>query len=187
MTTQTLQPTAGRLLVSEPSLQDFYFRKSVILLAEHNEDGSFGLIINKPVDVKLNEVVSDFPEFPAKIFLGGPVKTDSLFFIHSRPEKIENSMKILKGIYWGGDIVQVHDLIRQKELSPDDIRFFIGYTGWAPQQLEMEMKRSSWVVAPSTPEQLIRDHPEDLWASLMKSMGGDYPLWANFPNDPAWN
>lgn len=187
MTTQTLQPTAGRLLVSEPSLQDFYFRKSVILLAEHNNDGSFGLIINKPVDVKLNEVVNDFPDFPARIFLGGPVKTDSLFFIHSCPEKIANSMKILKGVYWGGDIDQVHELIRNREIDPNEIRFFIGYTGWAPQQLEMEMKKSSWVVSPATPDQLIKEHPDDLWASIMKSMGGEYPLWANFPNDPAWN
>ena len=187
MTTQTLQPTAGRLLVSEPSLQDFYFRKAVILLAEHSDDGSFGLILNKPVEVKLNEVVTDFPEFPARIFLGGPVKTDSLFFIHTCPDKISESMKIMNGIYWGGDIDQVHELIRQGLITPGEIRFFIGYSGWAPNQLQEEMKRSSWVVSSARPDQLINDQPEDLWASLMKSMGGEYPLWANFPNDPSWN
>jgi putative transcriptional regulator len=187
MTTHTLRPTAGRLLISEPSLQDFYFRKSVILLAEHNEDGSFGIIVNKPVEVRLNEVVSDFPDFPARVFLGGPVKTDSLFFIHTCPEKIADSMRILDGIYWGGDIEQVLGLIIKKTINPEEIRFFIGYSGWAPHQLELEMEKSSWVVSKVTADLLIKGEPESLWPNMMKSMGGEYPLWANFPVDPNWN
>ncbi|MCX6269889.1 MAG: YqgE/AlgH family protein [Bacteroidetes bacterium] len=136
MTTRTLKPLTGRLLISEPALQDFYFRKSVILLADHSAEGSFGLIINKPVDVKLTEVVKDFPEFEARVFLGGPVKTDSIFFIHTRNDLISNSTKILEGLYWGGDIEQVKKLMQASLILPQHIRFFIGYSGWAPGQLD---------------------------------------------------
>ncbi|MEI6576934.1 MAG: YqgE/AlgH family protein [Bacteroidota bacterium] len=187
MTTHTLRPTAGRLLISEPSLQDFYFRKAVILLAEHNNDGSFGIIINKPVEIKLNDVVTDFPDFPARVFLGGPVKTDSLFFIHTCPEKITDSLQIIKGIYWGGDIEQVHELILNHAISPEEIKFYIGYSGWSPKQLDLEMEKNSWVVSKLTADILIKEQPEDLWSKMMKSMGGDYPLYANFPVDPNWN
>ena len=92
---ETLKPACGRFLISEPSLQDFYFRKSVVLLAEHNDEGSFGLIVNKPVSVKLSEIVKGFPVFESPVFLGGPVKTDSLFYLHTCGEAIRESMKIM--------------------------------------------------------------------------------------------
>ena len=94
-------PIQGALLISEPFLKDFYFRRSVVLLAEHNDDGSFGLIINKPVEVMLNEIVKDFPYFETKLFIGGPVNTDSLFILHTLGKQIKNSFQIMPGLYWG--------------------------------------------------------------------------------------
>ena len=76
--TNNLKPTKGRILISEPFLVDYYFKRSVVLLAEHNDEGSFGLIINKPVDMHLGDVLHDFPDFNAPIYLGGPVKTENL-------------------------------------------------------------------------------------------------------------
>ena len=187
MTIQTLKPCAGRLLISEPSLQDFYFRKSVVLLADHSEEGSFGLIINKPIHIRLNEIAKDFPDFNTQVFLGGPVKTDSIFFIHTRNDLIRDSMPVLPGIFWGGDIVQVMKLLEGNILTSKEIRFYVGYSGWAPKQLEEEMERNSWIVSKTVKDQVISDNPENLWGEILRSMGGQYQLWSNYPSDPALN
>ena len=102
--TNNIKPGRGKILISEPLLMDYYFKRSVVLLAEHNDEGSFGVIMNKPLAVKLNEVVKDFPEFDSEIYLGGPVQSDSLFFIHTLGDKIEGSQEIIEGIYWGGEV-----------------------------------------------------------------------------------
>ena len=96
--TNNLKPSKGRILISEPFLIDYYFKRSVVLLAEHNDEGSFGLIINKPVDMHLSDILQDFPEFDAPIYLGGPVKTENLYFIHTKGNLIDESMKILDGL-----------------------------------------------------------------------------------------
>lgn len=181
-----IRPKQGTILISEPSLKDFYFRQSVVLLAEHNEDGTFGVIINKPVDLRLDEVVNGFPGCGHPVYLGGPVKTDSLFFIHTLPE-IDNSMRIMEGLFWGGDIEVVRDLLEGNKLLEEQIRFFLGYSGWQPSQLDREISEKSWVLSHATARELITSPPEDLWASYLKNMGSDYAIWANFPADPALN
>src|SRR5210317_573671 len=120
-----LNPVKGQVLISEPFLLDFYFKRSVVLLAEHNEEGSFGLILNKPVDILLSEIVDGFPEFDAPVYLGGPVKSDSLYFIHTLGDKIENSLKILDGLYWGGDIEHIKELILLGKIDINQIKFFV--------------------------------------------------------------
>jgi putative transcriptional regulator len=180
-------PAAGRILISEPFLKDFYFQRSIILLADHNKDGSFGLIMNKPVEVKLHEIIPDFPEFDADVYLGGPVKTDNLYFIHSLGEEIENSLKIIDGIYWGGDIDIVHDMIEHGKVTNDKIRFFLGYSGWSSNQLEDELKENSWLVADVKANQLLTSHPEKMWKNIVSKLGGDFSDWINYPADPTMN
>ncbi len=180
------KPRQGSILISEPSLRDFYFRQSVVLLAEHNADGSFGVIINKPIDATLKDVLKGFSGFNMPVFLGGPVKTDSIFFIHTRDD-IAGSAPIMEGLYWGGDIEVVRAMMKLKEISPDEIRFFIGYSGWSPMQLDREISEKSWVLSQTTVHEVITDHPEKLWSEYLKSMGKDYAIWANFPADPSFN
>jgi len=182
-----IEPIAGRILISVPFLQDFYFRKSVILLADHSNEGSFGLIINKPVDVKLGDIAAEFEGFEAPVFLGGPVKTDSLFFIHTRPDLIDDGVPILEGLYWGGDMDTVRDLIREHKLSKDEIRFFVGYSGWSAQQLDRELEEKSWVVSLIDFKQVIKSNPLDLWGLTLKKLGREYSLWVNYPPDPTLN
>merc|ERR1712065_46093 len=93
------------ILISEPFLLDYYFKRSVVLLCDHSDEGSFGVIMNKPLSVKLNEVVKDFPDFAAPIYLGGPVQNDSLFFLHTIGDKIEGSVEVINGLFWGGDLI----------------------------------------------------------------------------------
>jgi putative transcriptional regulator len=182
-----IKPAPGRLLISEPSLTDFYFKQSVILLAEHNEEGSFGLIVNKPIQAKLNEVTKDFPDFDAQMFLGGPVKNDSIFYIHTVGEIIQNSIKIMDGLYWGGDIHTIKEMMIFKQLTSKEIRFFIGYAGWESHQLDRELKEKSWVVSTARAEQVIHTNPQLMWGNLMRSFGDEYAVWANYPPDPSMN
>lgn len=185
--TNNIEPAKGKILISEPFLLDKFFKRSVVLLAEHNEEGSFGIIINKPVKVKFNEMVKDFPDLDTQLYLGGPVQRDSLFFIHTMGKVIPESMEIIKGLYWGGDIETVREMITLNKLDENNIRFYLGYSGWAPQQLNDELKRNSWVVSNINTEQLLNTRPNALWKSSLMRLGGDYSLWPKFPDDPASN
>lgn len=185
--TNDLNPSKGRLLISEPFMGDYYFGRSVVLLAEHNEEGSFGVIMNKPVTATFNEVLKDFPEFDAPLYLGGPVETDSLFYIHTLGEQLDGAAEILDGLFWGGDIETLKELILLKKVSPDDIRFFIGYSGWGAEQLDAELKRNSWVITRSSKKRLLSIEPEIMWERLLSKMGDNYRYWNKFPIDPTMN
>lgn len=180
-------PARGRLLLSEPFMGDYYFGRAVILLAEHNEEGSFGVIMNKPVTAKFNEVLKGFPDFDATMYLGGPVETDSLFYVHTLGEQLEGATEIVEGLYWGGDIEALKELILIKRVEPKDIRFFIGYSGWAANQLDSELKKNSWVITKASRQKLIAMEPITMWDELLINMGETYKLWTKFPIDPNMN
>jgi len=185
--TNNIKPDRGTILISEPFLLDYFFRRSVILLAEHNEDGTFGVIVNKPIKARFNDIVKDFPEFNSKIFLGGPVQGDSLFFIHTLGDLVENSLEIIPGVFWGGDIERIRELIKLSLIKPNQIRFFIGYSGWSPNQLEEELERNSWVVSHVTADDLLKTTPSSLWSRSLGKLGSDYSHWNKFPDDPSDN
>jgi putative transcriptional regulator len=185
---RNLQPSQGRLLISEPALMDFYFGKSVVLLIEHNgEEGTFGLIINKPIHLKLNEVVKDFPKVDFPLFLGGPVHPERLFYLHTLGDKIPGSQHVFGNLYWGGDINKLIELIDLKLVGSTQVKFFIGYSGWEAGQLEKEMTEKSWIVSQATLPCVLAKSPETLWSNLLKKMGNEYAIWANFPSDPILN
>ena len=120
----------GQLLIAEPSIiGDLSFNRSVILLADHNEEGSVGFIINKPLRYTIRDLVPDV-EASFKIYNGGPVEQDNLYFIHNVPELIPESIEISNGIFWGGDFDLTRQLINEGRIKRDNIRFFLGYTGW---------------------------------------------------------
>lgn len=181
------EPHSGNILISEPFLNDFYFKRSVILLAEHTSDGSFGLIVNKPIDLPLNEVVKDFNDFDAKVFIGGPLRTDSLYVLHTLGNKIPDCQKIIEGIYWGGNMDIIREMIIAKAIDPDNIRFYIGYSGWSPKQLTNEINENSWIISDAAREEVLNENPETLWKSVVKSLGKDYSMWVNYPVDPMLN
>jgi len=185
--TNNIKPARGKILISEPFLLDYFFKRSVILLAEHNEEGTFGVIVNKPIKARFNEVVKDFPDFNSKIYLGGPVQGDSLFFIHTLGDQVENSMEIIPGIYWGGDIERIREMIGLSMIKPSQIRFFIGYSGWSPNQLEEELERNSWVVSSLTADDLLKTTPSMMWSRALRRLGTDYAHWVKFPDDPTDN
>jgi len=180
-------PEKGKLLISEPFLLDPNFKRTIILLSEHNEEGSVGFILNKPTDLKLSLLVEDFPEFDAPVYFGGPVQIDTLQFIHKAGDIIEGSVEIGDGLYWGGSFEVMKLLAEAKQLNPEDFRFFLGYSGWGAGQLAKEMKMNSWLVASASTDVIFTDEPEKLWREVLKGMGKKFAILASFPENPSVN
>ena len=148
-------PAKGKILISEPFLNDPNFKRTIILLSEHNQEGSVGFVLNKPTEYKLNQVIDDFPEFDAEVYYGGPVQLNTLQFIYRGENIIENSLEILPGLYWGGSFDILKTLIESNSVKPEDFRFFFGYSGWGEEQLDDEMERNSWIVTETTIENVF--------------------------------
>jgi putative transcriptional regulator len=182
-----IKPAPGKVLVSEPFMNDYYFKRAVVLLADHSDDGSFGIIMNKPLRLHIQDVYPDIKGFQAKIYLGGPVNNDRFFFTHTVGNQIEGSIKIMDGLFWGGNINQIKAQIAKGELRQDQIRFYLGYSGWSPNQLTDELKRNSWLVGKFNSAFLLQNQPEDLWKKAVESFGSTYEHWTKFPVEPHLN
>ncbi|MFH1321763.1 MAG: YqgE/AlgH family protein [Bacteroidota bacterium] len=182
-----LEPGKGRLLISEPFLHDPFFNRSVVLLTEHNENGSVGFILNKPINIKLNDALEEFPQFNTDLYLGGPVQRDSLFYIHTIGDSISDSIEIFDGIYWGGNFEALKILVKKNEVDTSELRFFMGYSGWKGDQLDAELKKNSWIVTPAKAEYIMNVLPEKLWSNILKGLGKNYAMLANFPEFPSLN
>ncbi len=182
-----VKPSQGKVLISEPFMFDYYFKRAVILLAEYNKEGAFGIILNKLLHSKLNDIVTGFPTIDADLYIGGPVSTDKLFYIHKFGDLVPDSTEIIDGIYWGGDIEAIKELISINKITSDDIRFFIGYSGWSPNQLEGELESNSWVVTRTDVKEVLKAKADKVWNKIVLSLGEDYAHWVNFPVDPNLN
>ena len=178
----------GNLLIAEPSiLGDLSFNRSVILLADHNSSGSVGFILNKPLQYTVNDLV---PEVEANftIYNGGPVEQDNLYFIHNIPDLIPDSVEISNGIFWGGDFEKTRDLINNGTITKDNIRFFLGYTGWDANQLESEMNSNAWILIENNyKKSILKKSSIDFWKEQILELGGEYLIWSNAPENPTLN
>lgn len=181
-----ISPREGRILIAEPGLMDQYFKRSVILLVEHNEKGTVGFTLNRILDIKLTEMIPDFPDFPALISIGGPVSPNSIHFIHTLGNLVPDTCIIADGIGWGGDFEAIKALIKQKKITPRQIRFFVGYSGWGSNQLEGELKENSWVVSELDIVQVMAGK-DDLWSKTVKQLGPKYKPWTIYPISPSLN
>lgn len=184
---QKYQPSAGRLLIADPSLEGGEFRKSIILLVDHSDEGSLGVILNKPSDILLSKAVNGLKDFDMDLFYGGPVETETIFFLHSLGSEVPGTLPVGQGLFWGGDANYVRDRINRGLVKPGQIRFFVGYSGWAPGQLEEELERDSWIVSNASIIDILSPHPVEMWSSAMKAMGHNYAIWSTLPFDPEMN
>lgn len=180
--------TKGQLLIADPYiLGDNSFARAVILLTEHNEEGSVGFILNKPLKYSITDLIPEIKE-GFKVYNGGPVEKDNLYFIHDVPNLIPNSVEISNGIYWGGCFDSVKELINQQQINKNNIRFFLGYTGWDVTQLENEMEQNSWISTTNSYEnKIIGKSTTQFWKEKIIELGGDYIIWSNAPEDPYLN
>ncbi|MCK0131736.1 YqgE/AlgH family protein [Flavobacteriaceae bacterium F08102] len=179
--------TKGKLLIAEPSiLNDTSFNRSVILLSEHNDEGSIGFILNKPSEFTLGDLLPD-TKSDLIIYNGGPVSQENLYFVHRVPELIPESIQIAENIYWGGNFENVQKLLERNLLKKLDIRFFLGYSGWSKDQLQSELDTTSWIVIDNTYKNIFDISDHSIWKDNLLSFGGDYPLWANAPENISLN
>lgn len=178
--------TNGSLLIAEPFLGDTNFKRSVVLVCEHSAEGTFGLVLNQTTNLTLSDVLDDtYAELP--LFTGGPVQQNTLHFVHRRPDLIDDSVEVMDGLYWSGDFDQVKQAVNLGTLKNEDIRFFIGYSGWSEGQLAGELEAKSWIVA-RTDTAFLFDTPADqFWRGILKRMGGEFKAIANYPVDPRLN
>lgn len=182
------KPQKGDLLIAEPAIiGDVSFNRSIVLLADHSDEGSIGFILNKPLDYTINDLIPEV-EAAFKVYNGGPVEQDNLYFIHKIPQLIPDSIEISLGIYWGGDFNKVAELIKNNTIQENDIKFFLGYSGWETSQLDNELKSNSWVVSDNVyKKNVIEKDYESFWKEKMLEFGGEYSIWSNAPENPSYN
>ncbi len=180
-------PKKGRILLAEPFLQDNYFKRSIVLLTEHSNEGAVGFVLNKPIDVKVNEVMEGFPFFDSDVCIGGPVSTNTVHYIHTLGDIIPNAVHVVDNIYWGGDFDFVKNLIKEGELNGDQIRFFLGYSGWHAGQLENELEQNSWLITEIHSSLIMKNSNSNVWKSTLSQLGEKYKIWSDFPENPGLN
>ncbi len=182
-----VKPTRGSLLLSEPFLNDDYFKRTVILLCEHNDEGSFGFVLNNYLEVPLHTIMPELPDFRTRVSLGGPVKNSNMFYIHSMGDRLKDSLQVSDNIYMGGDFNELKKLSLSGQISEDEIRFFVGYSGWSAGQLQSEIEMRSWFVSEIDEPLIMNSHVDDLWGTFVGRLGTEYAHLANTPPDPSLN
>jgi len=180
-------PVKGKVLLAEPFLEGKYFKRSVVLLADENEEGFVGFVLNKPINLTIDDLIVSIDNYEGNVFIGGPVEEDKVYYIHTIPDLIPNSIPIFDNLYWGGDFQIIKDLLDQKMIIKDQIRFFVGYAGWSPGQLEDEILTESWLVSKISVDEIMTLSSDDLWKRSVEKLGGKYKLWSNFPENPKMN
>ena len=169
----------GQLLIAAPALSDF-FARSVVLVIEHTEEGALGIVLNRPTEAPVNDIVERLAGLAGPedvVHVGGPVSPDSVIALGEFEDRDEAARLVV------GDV----GLIDPEAPEPDlrELRVFAGYAGWGPGQLDDELEAEAWIVEPARPDDLFADG--DLWAETLARKGGAYALLATMPADPSLN
>ena len=180
---------AGNILVSVPLSSDFYFDRTVVLLVEHNEKESFGIVLNRSTLITLQDI------FPKKqhqhehvsIANGGPVSPDNLFTLHTYGDLIEGSSLVVNDLYFGGFASKLLVSIKNDFLDEYLIRFYLGYAGWSEGQLEAELNSNLWMVGKYDEKLLFHNDDDNCWKMAVESLGEQYHSWLNIAKEPFFN
>ena len=156
----------GNILIAEPFLQGKYFSRSVIFMVEHDEKGSIGFVLNKPMAYTTSDLVTELAGLEYPVYIGGPVEQNQLYYLHNHAE-VEDALQIVPGIYWGGDFSKLTRLLQEGKIQPGEVRFFAGYSGWDAGQLDRELDENSWMVGDITPARFFEIPNDNLWEASM--------------------
>lgn len=175
----------GCFLISEPFLTDPHFHRTVILIAEHVNEGTVGYVLNQPVGLNVTDFFPEFSE-ALPLFHGGPVSKDSLHFI-TLDVQVPGAKKIAGNLFWNGDFEALSDMLKEGTIAPEQVKIFIGYSGWSEGQLTNELEQKAWIVCEGNNESVFSRSGESLWKHILKQLGGTYSWLANAPTDPSLN
>lgn len=181
------EPEKGKVLIAEPFLHGKYFGRAVILLTDIGENGSVGLILNKPLSYDIGDFFPELKDYDFHVFLGGPLKTGMLYYLHNQPELIPDSVQINDQLYWGGNFDKLEENIKNGKIKSHHIRFFLGYSGWSAGQLEQELTEGSWAISKMKNAEIMDEENPNMWEDSLRQLGGKFRLWANFPENPSMN
>jgi putative transcriptional regulator len=174
----------GKLIVSSPSLIDPNFRKTVVLIAHHDEEGALGLVLSRPSEVAAAEAVPVLDGLPGAedpVFVGGPVQPDAFMVLAEFEDVDEAAAPIIEGLgFMPADA-------EPAELAIKRLRLFAGYSGWGSGQLEDELASDSWIVVDAAADDAFADDPDVLWRTVLQRKGGAFSLMENMPFDPRVN
>ena len=180
-------PSRGKILISEPFLCDATFGRSVVLLIDHTEEGSMGLIINKQLPIFVNDIIKEFKYIEdIPLYKGGPIATDTLFYLHTLAD-ISGAIPISKGLFLNGDFEEIKRYILQGNQIDRYIRFFLGYSGWESEQLSTELRENTWLVSKEENAYLMNSDTKDMWKQALEKLGSKYETWSRFPQVPTFN
>ena len=185
-----LLPAQGSLLISEPFTQDYYFQRSVVLLVEHGKDGSTGFVLNKKTDYVVNTFFPELEKYEnIPIYLGGPVSSNRLFFIHSLgTDIIPGTIKINDNLFFDGDFNTLKQYIIGGNPINGKVKFLLGYSGWQGSQLSTEINDNSWLVSQEVNNKVILlAEGESYWKSSLELLGNKYKAWSRYPKYPHLN
>lgn len=178
----------GTLLIASPEIETGLYCRSVILICEHSLGGSFGLIINKPLDVNLPEEIINIKNLinpNVSIQAGGPIHPSQMMLLHSSDKIPEQTLTICPGVYLGGDLEFLQKSV--EDPSGPYIKLCFGYAGWGAGQLEREFLGGLWFLHPASSSHVFSSSSEKLWQSILREMGGKYASLSMFPEDLSLN
>lgn len=181
-----LKPNLGKLLIAEPLLEDPYFQRAVVYLCGHNAEGSFGFILNKKLDKTLDYLIDPMNRKDIPVFLGGPVDNSTIHFLH-RQGSILGGDKIDDQYYFGGDFDLAISMLEKNKLDQNNIRFFVGYSGWGDFQLEDEIEKNSWLVADINKIPILTTPVDTLWKKSILTLKEEFHPLISLPTDPSLN
>ena len=180
----------GSLLIANPVLPDPNFSRTVILLCDHDEQGSFGLVINRSIQLKAPDLflnINILKSYNEKIYLGGPVSQSVVFFLCRSPSAAGKLDEVCSGVYLGSNLETLESLYASLENPEQDIRFYLGYSGWSGGQLAEEMEQNSWLVQKANEQFIFLDSESLIWPQAVNSLGEKYQYLTKAPVNPQWN
>ncbi len=178
----------GNILLAEPFMLDPNFKRSMVLVCDyHKQEGVVGFVLNKCLDIPVNDLIASFPEIENIIYFGGPVATDTVHYIHNVGDLIDGSHPVSDGVWWGGDFEQLKEQVKNGKITSKNIRFFVGYSGWDSGQLEGELKMGSWVVSNMKASYLFSEEAQSLWEKGMQDKGDTFSIISKLPNELHWS
>lgn len=178
----------GTFLISTPDIEMGFFFRSVILICEHNANGSFGLVINKNLDLELPKEILNMGELHnphVSIRAAGPLQTNQMMLLHNSVTIPQQTLKICEGAYLGGDLQFLQEALSDE--NGPQIFLCFGYAGWGAGQLEREFLDGNWFVWPAAAENIFQTPPEKLWSTILRAMGGKYSALSMIPDDLTLN
>lgn len=178
----------GTFLIATPEIETGIFFRGVILVCEHNPNGSFGLVINKNLDLELPEEIINIHNLAnpkVGIRAGGPVQTNQMMLLHTSDQIPHQTLQICDNVYLGGDLQFLQEAITDE--NGPEIHLCFGYSGWGAGQLEREFLDGSWYIFPSTKRFIFDIPPDKLWQQLLREMGGKYATLSMIPEDLSLN